>query len=133
MEWKLHAQTYAARPDVHAIIDLHPQTALLVDLLGQPIRLTTLDHQYYLRSVGRVPFLPSGSDELAAAAAQEAVSHNAIVMAHHGSSALGDTVEMALRRALNLEEAATMTYRLLMAGNTTADFPDDYKDRIITV
>ena len=40
---------------------------------------------------------------------------------------------MALRRALNLEEAATMTYRLLLAGNTTADFPAEWKDHIISV
>ncbi|MBP6996444.1 MAG: class II aldolase/adducin family protein [Phycicoccus sp.] len=133
VEWKLHALTYSARPDVHAIIHLHPQTALLVDMLGEPIRLTTLDHQYYLRSVGRTDFLPSGSDELAQAAAEQAVTHDAIVMAHHGSTALGETVEMALRRALNLEEAALMTYRLLLAGNTTAVFPPEYVDRIITV
>lgn len=129
----MHALTYSARPDVHAIIHLHPQTALLVDMLGEPIRLTTLDHQYYLRSVGRTDFLPSGSDELAQAAAEQAVTHDAIVMAHHGSTALGGTVEMALRRALNLEEAALMTYRLLLAGNTTAGFPPEYVDRIITV
>lgn len=133
VEWQLHALTYAARPDVHAIIHLHPQTALLVDMLGEPIRLTTLDHQYYLRSIGRTPFLPSGSEELAQVAAEQAKEHNAIVMAHHGSSALGDSVEMALRRALNLEEAALMTYRLLLAGNTTADFPAEYRDKIITV
>ena len=40
---------------------------------------------------------------------------------------------MALRRALNLEEAATMTYRLLLAGNTTADFPAEWNDDIISV
>jgi L-fuculose-phosphate aldolase len=39
---------------------------------------------------------------------------------------------MALRRALNLEEAAMMTYRLLLAGNTSADFPQEWRDRIIT-
>ena len=39
---------------------------------------------------------------------------------------------MALRRALNLEEAGTMTYRLLVAGNTTATFPPEWKDNILT-
>lgn len=133
VEWKLHQRTYAVREDVAAVVHLHPQHVLLVDLLGAPIRFTTLDHQYYLGSAGRVPFHPSGSDEIADAAAEEARSHDAVVLAHHGCSALGDTVSMALRRALNLEEAATMTYRLLLAGNTTADFPDEWKDNIISV
>lgn len=132
VEWKLHQRTYAARPDVTAIVHLHPQHVLLVDMLGAPIRFTTLDHQYYLGSAGRVPFLPSGSDAIADAAAQAALDHDAVVLAHHGCSTLGDSVAMALRRALNLEEAATMTYRLLQAGDTTTTFPPEWKDDILT-
>ncbi len=132
-EWRLHQRTYEVRPDVAAIVHIHPQHVLLVDMLGAPIRFTTLDHQYYLGSAGRVPFIPSGSRELADAAAEAARDHDAVVLAHHGCSALGDTVSMALRRALNLEEAAMMTYRLLVAGDTSADFPKEWRDRIIDV
>lgn len=133
VEWKLHHRTYAVRPDISSIIHLHPQHVLLVDMLGAAIRFTTLDHQFYLGSAGRVPFFPAGSEDIAAAAAEAAREHDAVVMAHHGCSALGATVEMALRRALNLEEAAAMTYRLLLAGNETADFPAEWKGRIIDV
>lgn len=135
IEWKLHQLTYVARPDVHAIVHLHPQHVLLVDLLGQPVRFTTLDHQFYVGCAARIPFRPSGSDELAQLAAEAATTdegRHAVILAHHGISALGDSVEMALRRAMNLEEAAQMTYRLLLAGNTEADFPAEYLDRIIT-
>ena len=133
IEWKLHQRTYAVRPDVTAVIHLHPQHVLLVDMLGAPIRFTTLDHQFYLGSVGRVPFHPAGSQEIADDAAEAAREHDAVVMAHHGCSALGDTVSMALRRALNLEEAATMTYRLLLAGDRSTDFPPEWRGRIVTV
>ncbi|HOB80909.1 MAG TPA: class II aldolase/adducin family protein [Ornithinibacter sp.] len=133
VEWKLHQRTYAVRPDVQAVIHLHPQHVLLVDMLGAPIRFTTLDHQFYLGSAGRVPFHPAGSQEIADAAADAARDHDAVVMAHHGCSTLGDTVSMALRRALNLEEAAAMTYRLLMAGDTTTDFPQEWKGNIISI
>lgn len=131
VEWKLHHHTYAVRPDVEAVIHLHPQHVLLVDLLGAPIRFTTLDHQFYVGSAGRVPFFPAGSPEIAEAAAEAAREHDAVVMAHHGCSTLGPTVEMAVRRALNLEEAAAMTYRLLLAGNTDADFPAQWKGNIV--
>ena len=100
VEWKLHQRTYAVRPDVQAVIHLHPQHVLLVDMLGAPIRFTTLDHQFYLGSAGRVPFHPAGSQEIADAAADAARDHDAVVMAHHGCSTLGDTVSMALRRAM---------------------------------
>ena len=132
VEWRLHQRTYAVRADVSAVVHLHPQHVLLVEMLGAPIRFTTLDHQFYLGSAGRVPFLPSGSREIADAAAVVARDHDAVVLAHHGCSALGDTVSMALRRALNLEEAAMMTYRLLLAGDTTSDFPSEWKGDIIT-
>ena len=133
VEWKLHQRTYAVRPDVNAVIHLHPQHVLLVDMLGAPIRFTTLDHQFYVGSTGQVPFHPAGSQEIADAAAAAARDHDAVVMSHHGCSTLGDTVSMALRRALNLEEAAAMTYRLLMAGDTTTDFPKEWKGNIISV
>jgi L-fuculose-phosphate aldolase len=122
-EWKLHQRTYRARPDVHAVVHLHPQHAVLVDALGHRIRLLTLDHAAYVRSVGTVPYFPNGSDELADAAADQAREHDCIVLAHHGCSALGEDVGMAFRRALNLEEAAIATYRCLLLGDTTTTFP----------
>jgi L-fuculose-phosphate aldolase len=122
-EWKLHQRTYLARPDVHAIVHLHPQHVVLVDALGHPIRLLSLDHAVYVRSVGTVPYFPNGSDELADGAAEQARDHDCIVLSHHGCSALGEDVGMAYRRALNLEEAAIATYRLLLLGDTTTAFP----------
>jgi L-fuculose-phosphate aldolase len=133
VEWRLHHRTYQVRADVNAIVHLHPQHAVLVDALGHPIRLITLDHVYYLRTVGRVPFLPAGTDELATAAAEQAREHNAIVLAHHGCSALGDTVPMALRRAVQLEEAAVNTYRCVQVGNSTLTFPPEWVDRPLVV
>lgn len=125
-EWKLHWRTYQTRPDVNAIVHLHPQHAVLVDALGEEIRLLTLDHANYVRSVGRVPYHPNGSDALADAAAAQAALHNTMVLAHHGCSALGEDVGMAYRRAMNLEEAAVATYRLLVLGNRTLRFPAEH-------
>jgi L-fuculose-phosphate aldolase len=124
-EWKLHQRTYKVRPDVNAVVHLHPQHAVLVDALGHRIRLITLDHAYYVRSVGTVPYFPNGSDELADGAADQARRHDCIVLSHHGCSALGADVGMAFRRAMNLEEAATATYRCLTVGDTTTEFPPE--------
>ena len=93
-EWKLHWRTYQARPDANAIVHLHPQHAVLVDALGEEIRLVTLDHAVYVRSVGHVPYLPNGSDALASSAAEVAAEHDVMVLAHHGCSALGHSNAM---------------------------------------
>jgi L-fuculose-phosphate aldolase len=122
-EWKLHQRTYRVRVDVNAVVHLHPQHAVLVDALGHPIRLMTLDHATYVRSIGTVPYFPNGSDALADAAAEQSRDHDCLVLSHHGCSALGADVGMAYRRAMNLEEAAIATYRALLLGDTTTAFP----------
>ncbi|MFE5858671.1 class II aldolase/adducin family protein [Streptomyces sp. NPDC056500] len=122
-EWKLHQRSYQVRPDVNCVVHLHPQHAVLLDAVGEEIRLITLDHAYYVRSVGTVPYHPNGSDELADASAEQALKHDCMVLSHHGCSSLGADIGMAFRRAMNLEEAAVATYRALTLGNTTAAFP----------
>lgn len=124
-EWKLHQRTYQARPDVNCIIHLHPQYAVLLDALGHRVRLFTLDHAFYVKSIGRTDFYPNGSDELADTAAAQAGNHNCIIMGHHGSSAIGPDIEMAYRRAVNMEQAAEATYRALQLGDTDSEFPRD--------
>ena len=122
-EWRLHQRTYEVRPDVNAIVHLHPQAAVVLDALGHPVRLLTLDDVVYLREVRRIPFYPNGSDELAQAAAEASAGCDVIILAHHGCSALGETIEMAHRRALLLELAAQNTFRCLQLGDRDTAFP----------
>lgn len=121
-EWKLHHHTYLARPDVNAIVHVHPQYAVLLDALGYPLRFLTLDHAVYVGSAGRTPFYANGTEELANAAAEQVLEHNAVILGNHGCSAVGDTVLMAFRRAALLEEAAKMTFHALQLGDTDTTF-----------
>ncbi|MGH3763814.1 MAG: class II aldolase/adducin family protein [Pseudonocardiaceae bacterium] len=114
-EWRLHTETYLQRPDVNAIVHLHPQTSVLLTALGQTIALLTTDHAYYLREIATVSFDEPGSTELAVAAAEAAARGvNALILGHHGCSVLADSVELAHKRAINLEEAARTTYAALL-------------------
>lgn len=124
-EWKLHQRAYLARPDVNCVVHLHPQKTVLLDALGHKIRLLTLDHAVYVKSIGRAPYYPNGSDELADSAGEQARDHNCVILGNHGSSTLGGDVEMAYRRALNLEQAAALTFNALQLGDTDTDFPAD--------
>lgn len=122
-EWKLHQRAYQTRPDVECVIHLHPQHAVMLGSLGHPIRLFTLDHAFYVRSVGVTPFYHNGSDELADTAAEQLLHHDCVVMQHHGCSVVGDSVRNAYRRALNLEDAAKATALALQLGDTETEFP----------
>ena len=126
-EWRLHQQTYLARPDVRAIVHLHPEHVVLLDAIGKPLRLLTLDHVAYVDRVARIPFHPNGSDALATAAAAAARDCDCVVLAHHGCSTVAGTVDDAFRKAVNLESAARATYRMLLLGDQSTEFPPELR------
>jgi L-fuculose-phosphate aldolase len=103
--------------------------SVLLTALGEPIRFLTTDHLVYLRHVAIVGFHPPGSQELAdAVGAAVADGTDCVLLSHHGCAVLAHTVEMALRRALNLEEAARLTYQALsstgrLSGREIAECP----------
>lgn len=126
-ETALHLATYRVRPDTNAIVHLHPQTSVLLTALGHPIRLLTIDHAYYVREVRTTPFVQSGTQELADVGARAAADGcNCVVLGNHGCSVLGATVELAHKRAANLEEAAKATLTMLQLGDTTTACPPSY-------
>lgn len=132
-ELALHLAIYRVRPDVRAIVHLHPQSMLLLDALGVPIRLVTTDHAFYLRRVATVPFAAPGGQRLAGAAADAALDGtNCLILSRHGCSVLAGSVELAHKRAVNLEEAARLTYRALAVGrlDDLTPLPADYLDQL---
>ena len=132
-ELALHLALYRTRPDVNAVIHLHPQTALLLDALGEHVRIVTTDHAFYLRRVSTVPFRLPGTTELAAlTAAMAADGTDCLVLSQHGCVVMADSVELAHKRARNLEEAAMLTYRALTAGRLDGlrECPEEFLDRL---
>jgi len=129
-EVALHLAAYRARADVNAVVHLHPQTSVLLDALGQRIRLITLDHVAYLRRVATVPYLAPGTAALAEAGAQALADADVVILGHHGCSVVADSFELAYKRAANLEEAAMATYRSLLLGDAETAAPPDYLRRL---
>lgn len=126
-EWKLHTALYQARPDAQAIVHIHPQFTLLLTALGQQIRFITQDHAFYVGSYGYTKYYTNGSDELAETAADQLRdgSHDVVVLGNHGIAVVGDSIESAYRKALNMEEAAKLTYYALLLGDKDTIFPED--------
>jgi len=120
----LHLRSFQARPDAKVLIHLHPQLSVLLDAMGHRIRLVTTDHAFYVQEVRRVPWYRPGTEDLArAAAAMVADGCNCVILAHHGCSVLADSVELAHKRVLNLEEAARATHAALLLGEEVPECP----------
>ena len=65
-------------------------------------------------------------------AAVAADGTNCLVLSQHGCVVMADSVELAHKRARNLEEAATLTYRALAAGRLSSlrECPEEFLDRL---
>ena len=105
---------------------------MLLDAIDRPIRLVSTDHAFYLRRIVTTPFRPPGTPgvgELAAEACADGV--NCIVLSKHGCAVIAETVELAHKRAMYLEEAARMTYRALAvnAFDTMTECPTDWLEK----
>jgi L-fuculose-phosphate aldolase len=132
VELPLHLECYRVRPDINAVVHLHPQLSVLLTALGHPIRLITTDHVYYVREVRVAPYRHSGTPELATEAAALLADGrcDCVILANHGCSVVADSVELAYKRAVNLEEAALASYRALLLGDTGTVCPPEYRARL---
>jgi len=129
-ESAVHLAAHRARPDTAVALHVHPPYANLLAATGTRIRLITLDHAYYVRRLALVPYLPSGSEELAEAVAARLAGVDVVMMTHHGCLVIAPDAEAAFERAANLEAAATATYRALLLGDTTTACPPEYLARV---
>jgi L-fuculose-phosphate aldolase len=130
-ELSLHLHSYRVRSDVNALIHFHPQTSVLLDAMGRDIRLVTLDHAYYVREVRSMPFVQAGTVALAEAGAVAIRDGcNCVILGYHGCSVVADSVELAYKRAANLEEAAKATYAALLLGEPVPVCPREYLEAV---
>ncbi|XZO03516.1 MAG: class II aldolase/adducin family protein [Microcoleus sp.] len=110
-ETAMHLAGYRSRPDFLCLLHFHPQQATLLATANINIRTITVDHTYYLGGrVAILPFIQPGTQQLAAACADQfKKGSDILLLAHHGCLLGSKSIEWGLYTALNLEQAAKMT------------------------
>lgn len=115
-----HLEVYRRRPDVGAVVHLHPPYALVFAASHQLPPLRTGAARAFLQGrMALVPPLPSGSRELgeAVGSALEAPGMRAAVLAEHGTVTVGRELEEALYLSEYLEDACrTALWLRLLEG-----------------
>jgi L-fuculose-phosphate aldolase len=129
-ELPMHLAAHRARPDLGFVVHAHPAKANVLTATGRTIRLITLDHAYYVRRLVTVPYLPSGSDELAAAVGDALARASVVVLSHHGCLVVAPDADLAFERVANLEAAASATFDALLLGDVGTVCPPEYLERI---
>jgi len=125
-EYRVHLAAYQSRPDISVCIHLHPQSSVLLYALGLQVKFLTVDHVYYLRKIVSIPWIQSGTEEIADAVSKQLKKCNVIILENHGCVVVGSGPELAFSRAVNLEEASELTLRSRLLGIEPKPVPNEY-------
>ncbi|WP_299191590.1 class II aldolase/adducin family protein [uncultured Litoreibacter sp.] len=116
-EWRFHRDVLAARSDVGAIVHAHPTYCTILAIHGREIPPI----HYMIAIFGgpniRVaPYAIFGSQELSDHAVTALEGRHACLLDHHGSIAVGTSIEQAFWRAEELETLARQYHGALLLG-----------------
>jgi L-fuculose-phosphate aldolase len=110
-ELLLHLRIYALRPDVRAVVHAHPPAATGFAVAGRGMMAPVLPEVILqMGSVPLVPYATPGSEVLAATCEPFIRAHNAFLMANHGATTMGATLDVAHQRMESLEHAARILF-----------------------
>lgn len=115
-EWRFHKALLQARPDMHAVVHAHPVHCTALAITRREIPAC----HYMVGIFGgkRVPladYALFGSPELAAGVVRAMTGYHGCLMANHGATVLGETLEKGLWR---MEELEALAHGYLLALST---------------
>ncbi|MCP4142577.1 MAG: class II aldolase/adducin family protein [Chloroflexi bacterium] len=120
-EINMHLEAFRQRPDINAVLHAHPPYATALTIAGLPFPTDYLPE--VLIALGDVPvanYGTPGTPALAESIQKFIKDHNAIILSHHGSLTVGETLEEALIGLERLEHAA---YTYSLAHNLSQPVP----------
>lgn len=117
-ELRMHLRIYARRPDVGAVVHAHPPTATGFAVAGETFVAPVLPE--VILQMGEVPVVPyatPGTVALADSFERYLDEHDAFLMANHGATTVGATIDVAHQRMESLEHAARIILTARLLGN----------------
>ncbi|HQT74646.1 MAG TPA: class II aldolase/adducin family protein [Acidiphilium sp.] len=117
-EWRFHLDIMRARPEVNAIVHTHATFATTLAIARRNIEAC----HYMIAAFGGAdvrcaPYATFGTKELSAHALTALDGRMGCLLANHGMIVLGETLDRAMWRAVELETIARQYYHALLLGN----------------
>jgi L-ribulose-5-phosphate 4-epimerase len=112
-EWRVHLAIYRARPDLGAIVHTHSVHATAWSFTNQPLDTGTEELEATTGgAVLTAPYAPTGSEEIATAAAEALGTRGAVLLGRHGVVGVGRAPAEALATCVVVERQAQMAWLL---------------------
>lgn len=124
-EYPLHAEVYRRRPEVNAVVHVHPLYSTVFSALDEPLRPITHEGAWFTPPPPRFTEITDLilTREQGALVAEVMGQQDALFMRNHGVLVAGRTVQEACLKAITLERAARE--QLLLAGRSRFDWTSD--------
>jgi L-fuculose-phosphate aldolase len=130
-ELTVHLRVYRRRPDVVAVVHAHPPTATAFSIAGESLVAQVLPEiMFQMGEVALVPYVTPGTEALADAFEPLIATHDAFLMAHHGATTVGPSLEVAHQRMESLEHAAGILFRARALGRANVLTDDQLRDLV---
>jgi L-fuculose-phosphate aldolase len=112
-EIRMHLRIFQKRRDVNAVVHAHPPTATGFAVAGEGLTTPVLPELLFLLGpVPLVPYAQPGTDKLPDALEPFLREHDAFLLANHGATTVGRSLQEARYRMESLEQGA----RILLAA-----------------
>ncbi|MBV8534322.1 MAG: class II aldolase/adducin family protein, partial [Alphaproteobacteria bacterium] len=131
IEVHIHTEIYRARPEVNAIVHVHPPTVVLLSICDKPLQpIYGAYDPHSLRLVlDGIPVFESGllieRPELGKRLAATLGRSPVCLMRGHGITTAANSVEESALLAIHLNEMALMTYRATLLGGAKPIPPEE--------
>jgi len=133
IDTRTHLYIYKHRRDVNGIVHTHSNYATSFAALGKPIPVCLIAIAYEFG--GRIPvgeYVPIGDEEIGREILHSIGNSCAILMKKHGVFTIGKTPEMAVRKAIVLEDIAKTVHLALLKGEVEEMKPEEI-DKVVKI
>lgn len=127
----LHLEAYRQRPEIGAVVHAHPPHAITLSIAGVSLARCLLPE--VIVTLGLIPtteYATPASPEGATVIRELIRHHDAVMLQRHGSVTVGSSPFDAYLKLEKLDNAAEITYKLLVLGRELP-FPPGAVDKLI--
>lgn len=124
-EISMHLEVYRQRPDVNAVVHAHPPLATAFSIAGVSLARCVIPE--VIVTLGGIPtaqYATPGTTEVPASIRQSIRDYDAMILAHHGSLTVGDTLWEAYLRLEKVEHTAEITLAAQQLGRVNTLSPE---------